>query len=591
MTYSINDKILAQVLGGNHELAAPDVQQILARGVDVRWVVPSELAEALDGQDFMSLVKDNVVSRMAETSLNWWKRWILINPARIFKYNLNNLSGDLDISLAYDPKILKSAGQAARDLWAMHYDKPMEEELKAEIEKAVRDGVIGSGMTVHDIPDSGDTPQLRRLMLALGADNRGALRHIERFWEGSKNFTTWRENVLRLAAYRYFKQRIANGDRVYGASEQGKVDATADPDRKAALLARELIGDYGGLSKGGQWLRRKMIPFYSWLEINAPRYYRMYRNLAVEGEPRGRNLRMGAVLGKKTLLLTAKMSMLYAAVSLFNHLFWPDEEEELGEVGRRQLHLILGRRADGTVLSLRFQGALSDALSWFNLHDFPEDVRELATGKKTVYQWVGEAPLETVNKLVQGVRPDIKTPAEMMTGRQLFPEFWRPRPIRDKWEHAARLFSAEKLYQRVAGKPIRGDSVGARVMNDLVSLVVYSSDPGEAAYFDTRKMVGDFLEARNIEKPVVDPTERSSALYYYKQAIKFGDAEAAEKYLAKYKELGGKIKYLRISIDRAHPLARLPRKNRTQFFNTLSAKDRQTIKRATKWYALTYRGK
>ena len=98
--------------------------------------------------------------------------------------------------------------------------------------------------------------------------------------------------------------------------------------------------------------------------------------MSVEGEPRGRNLRMGAVLGKKTLLLTAKMSMLYAAVQLFNHLFWPDEEEELGEVGRRQLHLILGRQADGTVLSLRFQGALSDALSWFNLHDFPEDVRE-----------------------------------------------------------------------------------------------------------------------------------------------------------------------------------------------------------------------
>ena len=36
MTYSINDKILAQVLGGNRELAAPDVQQILARAFYAR---------------------------------------------------------------------------------------------------------------------------------------------------------------------------------------------------------------------------------------------------------------------------------------------------------------------------------------------------------------------------------------------------------------------------------------------------------------------------------------------------------------------------------------------------------------------------
>jgi hypothetical protein len=591
MTNSVNDKILAQVIEGNRELAATDVRNALSRGVDVQWVVPAELAEVLDGTEFMNAVTENVISRVAEKSLNWWKRWILINPARIFKYNLNNLSGDLDIVLSYDPKILKFAKDAIKDTWAFHYNKPMSEAKKRHLDLALRNGAMGSGMTVHDIPDIGDTPQLRKLTQALQGDNDNALKYIERFWQGSKNFTTWRENVLRLAAYNYFLARVRNGDRVYGASDAAKVDATTDIHRKAALLARELIGDYGGLSKGGQFLRRKMIPFYSWLEINAPRYYRMFKNLAVEGaSARGRQARTGAVLGKKALFLTAKMSMLYAAAQLFNHIFWPDEEEELGDIGRRQLHLILGRRADGSIIMVRFQGALSDALSWFNLHDFPEDIKELATGKKSIYQWVGEAPLETVNKLVQGVRPDIKIPMELATGRQLFPEFWRPRPIRDKWEHVSRLFSAEHLYRRVAGKPIRGDSVAGRVLNDLANVFSYTADPGETAYHETRTLIRDFLKTENIERPLTDPTTRANALYYYKQAIKFGDTPAAEKYLNKYKELGGKMKYLQVSIKRAHPTANLPARFRSKFFNRLSEKDRKTIKRATAWYKSTYKG-
>jgi hypothetical protein len=217
-------------------------------------------------------------------------------------------------------------------------------------------------------------------------------------------------------------------------------------------------------------------------------------------------------------------------------------------------------------------------------------MRDLATGKKTIYQWAGETAIEPANKLVQGFRPDVKVPFEVMTGKQTFPEFWKPRPIRDKWEHVSRLFSAEQLYRRAANKPIRGDSVAGRVLNDLASLFTYTADPGEIAYHDTRKMVMDYLKEQNIEKPMVDPTSRSNALYYYKQAIKYGDVPAAEKYLQRYKDLGGKMKYLRVSIKRAHPTANLPGRFRTKFFNRLSEKDRQTIKRATSWYKKTYKG-
>jgi len=591
MTNSINDQILGEVLAGNRQLESGDTRPVLARGADVRWVIPAELAEVMDGADFQSKGKDNVVSGLAENTLNMWKRWILINPLRVVKYNLNNLSGDLDIALAYDPRILKHAGRAMRDLWAYHYDKSMSPELKAEFKAALQHGVIG-GITAHDIPDVGKLPEFRQLERAMGARDNVAIDLIARFWHGSKNFTSWRENVLRLAAFRYFKERVAAGERVYGASLPSKVDAIANDeiDRKAGLLSRELVGDYGGLSKGGRWLRRKLIPFYSWQEINAPRYWRMMRNIAVEGEPAGRRVAlMGAVAGKKAAFLGAKAFMIYGAVALWNALMFPDEEDELGEEGRRQMHLILGRRSDGSIISLRLQGALSDALSWFNLHDFPEDMKDLATGKKTVYRWLGEAAAEPANKLIQGMRPDIKGGAELISGRTVYPEFWRPRPIRDKGEYVARMLSLESFYRRVVGRPMKGGDLAGQVWDDIMRTFSYSANPGETAYYGARELVSRFLEDRNIERPFHEPTDRGNALYWYKTALKYGDAEAAARYLKKYKELGGNMKGLKMSVDRANPLAALPKKYRTKFYNSLSSEDRETVKRAGKWYKEAYK--
>jgi N12 class adenine-specific DNA methylase len=592
MTNSINDQILGQVLAGERQLAEGDVRKVLARGADVRWVVPAELAEVLDGKDFQGNQKDNVVSALAEGTMNKWKQWILINPMRIIKYNLNNMSGDLDIAFAYDPKIItRYSGKAMRDLWAYHYDKEMAPELKAELKEALRVGALG-GISAHDIPDITKLHEFRMLEQAMGAGHGLALDLIERYWSGSKNFTSWRENVLRLAAYRYFKDRVRAGHRVYGASLPSKVDAipAGETERKAGLLARELVGDYGGLSQGGRWLRKKLIPFYSWSEINAPRYWRMFRNLAVEGEPKNKRLAaFGLVAGKKGAMLTAKAFMLYGAIHLWNALVWPDEEEELGEAGRRQLHIILGRRPDGSIISLRLQGALSDALSWLGLEDFPEDARELASGKKSVGKFALEAAKAPVNKLVQGVRPDIKMPGELLTGRQLYPDVFNPRPIRDKGEHVARALSLEAFYRKAAGRPMKGGSTAGQVWEDILGTFTYSADPGEMAYYKARDLARTYLEDKGIDQPAHDPTDRSNALFYYKQAIKWGDAEAAERYLKKYKELGGNAKGLKISVQRAHPLASLPKRDLVKFLNRLDEQERETVKRATRWYKETYK--
>jgi hypothetical protein len=588
-TNTINDRVLEQVLAGQKELTDKDVRQVLVKGYDVQWVIPAELAEVLDGTDFLKAKPENVVAQAAENTLNWWKRWILMNPFRFFKYNLNNLSGDADIAFAYNPKMLAYAKQAAQDLWKIHYNKPMSKELKAEFDEAMRNGIIASGMTVQDIPDITDSAAYDQIMAAMRADKPKAIEHIKRFWGGTKNFTVWRENILRLAAYRFFKAELKKGKKMYGASIPAQVDATTDLDRKAALLARELIGDYGKLSRGGQWLRKKMIPFYSWQEINAPRYWRIFKNLPIEGE-KGARLRVGGVLGKKAAVAAAKMATFYTMVQMWNHLVWPDEEEELGESGRRQMHLILGRREDGSIITLRIQGAFSDALSWIGLEDGAQDLHEVRAGHKPWHSLLTDAAMAPAEKLVQGARPDIKVPVELLTGKSLFPDMTKPRPIRDGYEHMARTFSLDPIYRHLSGKPVKGGSLAGQILTDLSNVFTYTSDPGEQAYHGTRSLVQKYMDVQGIERPMADPTNKGNAIYYYKRALQYGDGAAAEKYLEKYRELGGNWKSLHESIKRSHPLAALPPAHRMRFMAWADSDGRRSVAAAINWYNKVYRG-
>jgi len=608
LTNSLSDKILEQVLEGSRQLEEGDARKILARGLDVQWAIPENVGLTLD--DFRAFQKTTFVGEMGETILNRWKQWILINPFRIFKYNFNNMSGDSDITLAYDPRIIKNYSyQATKDMWKFHYKKDLSGKAyitrksgpvtrqqdwgfrtqQEELDYAFRHGVIGSGMTVHDIPDIVKNMEYDKFISTITGKKPNI---IQQFWKESKNFTTYRENVLRLAAFRYFSDRLKAGEKnIYGASNPDIVDKIADPLEKAALLSRELIGDYGNISEAGQYIRRRLIPFYSWMEINAPRYVRMWRNLPVEGKGTKDALRIGSIpFAKAGAGLAFKMTMLYTMVNMWNMIFFPDEEKELGEFGRRQMHIILppGRREDGTITTLRFQGALSDALEWFGFEDFPQDMMDLATRKMSFYDLLRDAGKGFANKWIRGFRPDIKMVGEVLTRKGFYPDAFRPRPIRDRIEHLLRTISFDMPYRRLRGRPLRGEDPIGRMLYDVSSIFTYSADPGEVAYYDTRRLASEYLDDKGVERPSVEPTSKSNALYWYKQALKYSDFKAAEKYITEYKERGGTLKGLKISIRLAHPMSGLPVKYRRAFFGSISPEDQEKVKSAIRWYEQTY---
>jgi hypothetical protein len=526
--------------------------------------------------------------------LSAWKQWILLNPYRLIKYNLNNVSGDLDIATAYAPEIWsnkKFALQAARDLAKWHRGGELSHSLKQEMDEVLYKDVIDSGITVYEIDDLNEAIANDKFLRDLiGARNESVLkRGISRYWNGAKNFTRWRENVLRLAAYRFFKEKWEQGHKLYGASNPQMIDQLQTVEDKAARLARELIGDYGNISEAGEFLRKRLIPFWSWQEINAPRYVKLFRNLKDEG----RGSRAAGLMAWKGTKLALKASALYVMVHMWNHMVHPDEEDELQEYQRRQLHLILGRREDGSIISIRFQGALSDALSWFAAEDLPEDIEDLTTGQATVQGKLAEAAKAGPTKLFHGLRPEPKMLFEATTGRTLYPDPWGGgRPIRDVTEHILRTFSLDSIYNKAVGKPQKGGGGWQQwFVNDLKNLVTYETAPGEAAYYNVKKKMYDYLDEKGIERPSPNPTNRSNALYYYRQALKYGDIPAAAKYKKKYFELGGTHRGLQSSVKRAHPLAGLPKRLRYDFRRSLSPEEEQTLRRAIAWYRQTYQGR
>jgi len=87
-----------------------------------------------------------------------------------------------------------------------------------------------------------------------------------------------------------------------------------------------------------------------------------------------------------------------------------------------------------------------------------------------------------------------------------------------------------------------------------------------------------------------EPTKRSNALYYHKQALKYGDKDLAKEYLDEYYSPGGKASGLQQSLKNANPLVTVPTALRSKFLASLDEADKQAWEKGVKWWRETYMG-
>lgn len=572
---SYAERIIAKAIENN--LDADALAEATAEANENIWVIPEIVGKQLDSmRDFQKEVLPARVMRWINSK---WKQWILINPYRVLKYNLNNLSGDIDIVLASRPGILKPqfAQTAALELWENFRGGNMSEDIQA----CIRHGVISSGISIQEIPDIQKEGVFKSLSEKTNYANPLAV--AKKLWSSLQDFTEFRESMLRVAAYKYFKAKLDSGKTEYSASKKKSIDAIKSNEEKAAKLARELLGDYGNLSQAGQWMRSHIYPFWSWVEINTPRYYRLLKNTRWE---EGKGSVVGSIAartGFNVAKLGLKAALLMAIVTLWNKLRFPDEEEELRNYDDRRFKLILGRDEDGEIRTLRVSGAFADMLSWVGIEDVQSDVEDVTSGDKTMKEKLGESGKAFLNKSLQGVVPIGKSIAEATLGKSYYPDVTQPTNIRSSGEHLARMVSMDKLYRWLNKMPLK--SLGSEMSN----LLIYKTDPGEAAYYAMRQKVFDFNAQYSDEKQGGVPTDRANALYYYKQSLKYGDEKLASYWMEQYKSLGGKTSGIKNSIKNGEVLNTVVKGKRIEFKNSLSDEELKVLEIANEWYDNTYR--
>ena len=102
---------------------------------------------------------------------------------------------------------------------------------------------------------------------------------IAKLFDAEHKFTEMREHLLRFATYLDYKQQMEgnkNGKpNNWGTSLEDEVMAVKDIKERAFKMSTELLGAYDQVSEIGKQLRDMMIPFYSWMEVNMRRTWRL----------------------------------------------------------------------------------------------------------------------------------------------------------------------------------------------------------------------------------------------------------------------------------------------------------------------------
>ncbi len=599
---TITEKALDRLMGKEEVSLKEDGRPVGVReglvlgGPKEQWVIPEGVAKTLD---HMTGNIEGPVEKFAGGMQTAWKQYVLFNPLRATRYLLNNTSGDLDATIAADPKILKYVKRNTQELWSYMIKHDASPEVAARMQDLMSKRIVGSGLTMHEIPDISKHPALASLL----SDNGNVVqRSVSRYWNGVKNFNNFRESILRASAYDRAMELLSNGKTVHWASNAAEIDALPDIQSKAAKLATELLGDYGNISQAGMYIRRHLAPFWSWQEINAPRYVRLFKNAAMDTEgSKGRIAGMAAITGaRKVTELALKSVALSGMIYAWNRFRFPDDQEAIQAIGRGKPVLVLGKTPDGQLRYVRFEGALADALDWAGAGNILQDADEVSSGKSTVGDKLAEAVKAPVNRMVQAWEPYSKTTFELATGRSVYPNVFeegksfklRSNPIRDKGEHLARVASLDKLWNWAHDKPTNGKNIspGWKIAD---ALATYSVNPDESAYFETRRLASAFTKDVLKREPFGggDPTDRQNALYYFKKASRWGDQDKAKKWLRKWVELsppGTTVQDLERSLSQSlaagNPLAGVPTKYQKQFIESLDPKQKAMALRAVNWY-------
>ena len=334
------------------------------------------------------------------------------------------------------------------------------------------------------------------------------------------------------------------------------------------------------------------------MEANPKKYFRMVKNVINDdatalkaGQDAAKKLGLGARISSSLLVRLGKFMIMALAftsvVKVWNKLMHGDKEERLPVAVQGRSHVILGEdKSTGEIYYFDRLGAFADVLDWVSLDTAAMDVKDFMNGRLTLKEYATQIVQSPINKLVNASYPFHKLAAELLMGKSLFPNAFDARPIRDVGLHLAMSFGLDREYKAVFGLPQRNGSY----LDSLKDLVVYRSDPGEAAYWDIMSLKNNFEKQEGkVQSYTVTQTPKSRALYNYKLSIRYKDKKAADKYIVEYALQGGTSKGLKTSLKMMSPLYGLDSKEQDRFIKSLSVTEKERLVMAVEFYSAMLR--
>ena len=242
-------------------------------------------------------------------------------------------------------------------------------------------------------------------------------------------------------------------------------------------------------------LRDVAVPFYSWLEVNAKRYYRLLKNGIWDGNNK-LDFSKGVLKGlaiKSPLIVwhtgmtLLRLNMLSIAIKAFNELVNSASggaDDDLPPEVKDRPHITFGYTSDGRVSYFDRVGAMLDILDWVGqdskgMIPFYRDLRDILNGDMSVTDFVKQTSSAAFNKAFNSLTPLLKMPLEIATGRTFYPDATHPRLIRDMTSYIAQSFGLSREVNALLGEPGKPYFSTDRALD----LLRYTADPKEGAYF------------------------------------------------------------------------------------------------------------
>jgi hypothetical protein len=595
----------------NLKITRDMINEALLAGQKLTWFLPKEVADALRAINEESGRKVTLGDYLIGRPTQWWKTNILFAPWNWLRYEFGNTVADTQKLFEFDPAVFRLIPQAAMEIKAFFTGTG---NITQEVRDAFRHGVFDT-ITENEAERLRELPEFDKLK----SDREKVASLVRKLVGFGVTGSRYREAIYRYAVYKLNLERYRNNATpAYGGAYWRDIESMGESapgagdtqQRKAAAISLATLVDFQAISKTGKWIRRMMIPFYSFQEANFRYYINLFRNtydMALAKDPDARGVRAKVVAGTKAALLTGsgftakaavgfaiRMALPIALMNLWHYMFFREEEDEISAEDRRRPHIILGRDGAGKIRLVYLNNNMAEMLRWVGGNRFAKNAMDFLSGRTdfatAAIDWATGIPSDFLNNAAS-VGPIQKAGYSLLTRQNIFPDVMDQRAIPKSdlgWVILGQMTDQHitEVIRRALDKDYYSRDTLEWVSQTI--LQVRRRDPEQWAYYAIRDKSADFVEAktgRHVARAAWDAPE-AQVLRNFRRAIYKGDVPEAVRFYNRLLHYGYTAERFKSSIRSQDPLSDLPKKDgtRTEFVSSLSQYELQMLSRAEAYY-------